>query len=353
MLLFSLKRKKLISVTLAIVLLVYPLAIDGAEQRVYYVSPNGNDNNDGLTPNTPFKSIMKALKLAKAGDTIILADGVYREDIDSVRDGEENNPITIKGNKDAILKAKNDDRIVEINHDYIILQGFTIDGHYKKEGKDYYTDKLIWVQGASNVRIINMTIKNAGDECIRLKYFASNNEIAYNIIRNCGVTDFKYNGGGKNGELIYIGTAPEQLHKNPTDDIDRSNNNWIHHNLFDVRGSECVDIKEGSMYNLIEYNICRSMDDEDSGGFSIRGNNNIIRYNEIYDNKGVGIRLGGDTEQDGINNDVYDNIIYNNKKGAIRFIVEPQNKICNNTIYDEKVTSGKYKDIYNPTVACN
>ena len=42
----------------------------------YYVSPNGNDNNDGLTPQNPLTKISTAIAKADAG-TVILLDGVY------------------------------------------------------------------------------------------------------------------------------------------------------------------------------------------------------------------------------------------------------------------------------------
>ncbi len=313
--------------------------------NTYYVAPNGKDTNDGLSPSKPLQHIQKALELAEPGDTIILADGVYREDIKTVRDGEVNAPITIKGSHNAIVKAKKSSKVIEINHDYIILDGFTIDGH--KSG-DIYTDKLVWLMHASHVKIINMIIKNAAEECIRLKYFSSNNEIAYNQIKNCGTKDFKYKNGGKNGEHIYIGTAPEQLYKNPTSEPDASNNNWIHNNIFSI-GSECVDIKEGSSYNIIEYNTCKDMKDADSGGISIRGNENIVRYNKIYNNDGAGIRLGGDKENDGINNDIYSNEITNNLY-SIKFMAHPQGLVCGNVI--DKEPAGKFKDSYKPTQAC-
>ena len=92
-----------------------------------------------------------------------------------------------------------------------------------------------------------MIIQNAGGECIRLRYFAQENEISYNTIKIVAyMILFKWK--GKNGEGIYVGTAPEQLDdsKNPTDDRDKSNNNWIHHNSIDTQGNECVDIKERS-----------------------------------------------------------------------------------------------------------
>lgn len=47
----------------------------------YYVSPNGDDNNDGTSPETAWKTINKAVKSPlKAGDGILLErGGVWRE----------------------------------------------------------------------------------------------------------------------------------------------------------------------------------------------------------------------------------------------------------------------------------
>ncbi|MEM4274637.1 MAG: DUF1565 domain-containing protein [Candidatus Nitrosocaldaceae archaeon] len=339
------KKKITYSITL-IIILTLPQSLSISQDVTYYVSPNGNDNNDGLSMFTPFKTIMKALKLANPGTKIILLDGIYREDIDSVRSGTVDKPIIIEGSRNAILKGKSDNKIIELRHDYIILDGFTIDGHSKKNGVDYYKSKLIWIE-ANNIKIVNMMLKNANDECIRLK-FASYNELSYNTITNCGVNDFKLNGGGKNGEHIYIGTAREQL---KTDALDTSSNNWVHHNVF-VSGGECVDIKEGSTNNIVEYNTCSKMLDADTGAINIRGNNNIIRYNEINDNKGAGIRVGGDTTNDGLYNEIYENKIYNNKVG-IKLMNHPQSMVCGNIIRNvEKVVSGTYKDNYDPIMPC-
>jgi hypothetical protein len=43
---------------------------------IYYVSPDGNDNNSGLA-DAPFKTIQKAADLVNPGDTVIIKDGVY------------------------------------------------------------------------------------------------------------------------------------------------------------------------------------------------------------------------------------------------------------------------------------
>jgi hypothetical protein len=146
--------------------------------------------------------------------------------------------------------------------------------------------------------------------------------------------DFKFSGGGKNGEAIYIGTAPEQRAdgKNPDVAVDRSTDNWIHHNTFDTQGNECVDVKEGATANIIEYNRCTGQRDPLSGGFDSRGNGNIFRYNESYGNVGAGVRLGGDTKDDGLDNEVYGNKLYNNRAGGIKLVRKRQRSVCGNTM---------------------
>lgn len=48
-------------------------------------------------------------------------------------------------------------------------------------------------------------------ECVRLKQFVTNSEIVGNDVSYCGVHDYRYNGGDKNGEAIYIGTSSNQV----------------------------------------------------------------------------------------------------------------------------------------------
>ena len=50
------------------------------DSNVIYVSPNGNDENDGLTRETPVGNISKAVSIAGEGSTIILLSGVYNQD---------------------------------------------------------------------------------------------------------------------------------------------------------------------------------------------------------------------------------------------------------------------------------
>lgn len=66
--------------------------------RTYYVSAKGNDNNDGLTKNTPIKSIKKVNQLAlQPGDTIAFKGGdtFTGATLSITTSGTETNPITI------------------------------------------------------------------------------------------------------------------------------------------------------------------------------------------------------------------------------------------------------------------
>ena len=53
-------------------------------------------------------------------------------------------------------------------------------------------------------------------ECVRLKDFVTGAAISHNMIQNCGIYDYKFDGGEKNGEGIYIGTSSKQVPATPT-----------------------------------------------------------------------------------------------------------------------------------------
>lgn len=311
---------------------------------------------------SPSDSIQQALERAHPGDAINLAPGRYFQDIKTVRDGLPGKPIVIQGIRSAIVSGAGANRIVEINHDYIELHGFTIDGrHALDKGKRGYRDKLVYVignrlgDGVTGLRIIRMNLRNAGGECIRLRYQAQRNEIANSSIENCGIYDFVYKEGGKNGEGVYIGTAPEQLGKNgaPDASVDRSNANWVHHNTFNTQGNECVDIKEGSSGNIVEHNRCTGQRDKNSAGLDARGSANTFRHNVVYGNRGAGIRLGGDARDDGVRNSAYSNTLRDNSVGSFKVQRGPQGKICGNVISGKRAgVRGEHGERIDPSKPC-
>lgn len=96
-------------------------------------------------------------------------------------------------------------------------------------------------------------------------------------------------------------------------------------------GNECVDVKEGSAKNLIEHNVCEQQKDPNSGGFGLRGSDNTVRWNEIAECEGAGVRVGGENGFGQANN-IYGNIIKNTKAGAFSVMSPNQGTVCENKI---------------------
>jgi len=339
-----------------------------ANAAILYVNPAGDSSTTSPVANQTVASIQAALDIARPGDTIMLQPGQYFEDFHSVRDGHPDQPITIKGTRASVIKGSGKrSHIIDINHNYHHLIGFTVDGlNGDPSVKQNYTNKLIYVhgrlpqRGVSGTLIDSMELRNAGGECLRLRYFISQSEIRNNRISHCGVFDFKFTGGKKNGEAIYLGTSSTQWANgiNPTADPDQSVDNWIHHNEIQSWGDECVDIKEGAERNIVEHNVCEHQLDAKSAGFDARGDNNIFRYNTVRNNTGSAFRLGGhkvNGRQYGIGNQVYGNNIGLNSAGAISIAATPQGQICDNRIQPSNVPEVRGKNVKDirPASSCS
>ena len=71
------------------------------------------------------------MEIAEAGDIVELQDGTCEERLESVRDGEIDNPITIIGNENTIIKATKSPA-VRINHSHInLVVSFFPNGQYR------------------------------------------------------------------------------------------------------------------------------------------------------------------------------------------------------------------------------
>jgi hypothetical protein len=307
-----------------------------AEGVQLYVSPAGNDANDGSQA-APLRTIQAALDEAEEGTVINLAPGEYREQITTQRDGDPAAPITIRGpetGKDpsgrnqAVLYGTG--RIVNIDHSYYTLEGFTIDGQDQLRADQLPTDlaamdafrngaqpqikdsKLIYVGSADTSRdvtgitIRNMFLTEAGTECVRMRNNANGNTIADSVIQYCGLRAgqsddddddrFPYH----NGEGVYIGTSPNS-DKQPMADNDTSSNNTVTGNVIRTFGSECLDVKENAHDNVFENNQCSGNTEPrefNGSNVELRGHGNIVRGNVIADSAGWNVKIQADDEDD-------------------------------------------------------
>ena len=302
---------------------------------------------------TPEKSIQDAIEKAQPGDTIVLGDGNYAQDFQSVRDGTPEKRITITGSRQAVVNGESNSRMIQINHSYMTLDGFTVSGvtNGGKKSEDY-VDKCVYILGTKTPAVIrkdgmeyessldgmvvsNMRIADCGGECLRLRSFITNAEVVGNKIEGCGRHDFKFPSSTVNGEAIYVGTSSNQWSdgKNSKAGPDLTKFVWIHENEIDSQGNECVDVKEGTTDVLVEYNVCSDQRDENSAGLDSRTDDIIFRYNEVVNCAGAGVRIGGHTIDGrvyGVNNEVYGNVFSDTKYSSVKIETGVDHNLCDN-----------------------
>lgn len=167
----------------------------------------------------------ECLMVVEPGDVCSLAAGDYPYDGITRVHGTASAPITITGDPEACIKGTNtQDRVLQIAHDYYVVDGICFDGDHDGD----YVATAIYVLGAdekhgitvggvevtssvTGLKLTNLEIKNFGSECVHFRYFVTWAEVEGCTIQNCGYDAFHGGGGGKVGEGIYVGTALDQV----------------------------------------------------------------------------------------------------------------------------------------------
>lgn len=75
--------------------------------KIYYVAVNGDDINDGLNLERPFRTIGRAAQAMEAGDLCYIREGTYRETVVPSRSGREDAPIRFEayGNERVVVSG--------------------------------------------------------------------------------------------------------------------------------------------------------------------------------------------------------------------------------------------------------
>lgn len=293
-----------------------------APDRTWHVSASAAAGGIG-TAARPFAGVQPGLDAARPGDTVLVHPGRYVGTVRTVRGGVAGRPVVLRGLPGAVLSGTSPrhDRLLTVGHDWVVVTGFTLTT----------ADKGVWLQHAAHVVVRGNRITGMGGECVRVKYLSRHNEVSGNTIGPCGLVGYTGRDGHKNGEGVYVGTAPEQLDRNPTPVPDTSDDNLVRGNVIRVV-AECVDVKESARRTLVERNDCAGGIDPKGGGISSRGDRSVIRYNTVRDYAGKGVRLGGDEPGQGVLNDVYGNSLRRTGGHAVGAMRMPQGRVCGNAV---------------------
>jgi hypothetical protein len=136
-------------------------------RRRLHVAMTGSDANDGLTPARAFRTITKAGEEARAGDTVVVAQGVYRETFVPVATGVEGAPIVFQSEtpNGAVLDGSNYHRpsgVALIRKGHVVIDGFVLRSFAHvlgtRAGYDY-AQVLVWDSR-------NVTVRN----CVQYGY---------------------------------------------------------------------------------------------------------------------------------------------------------------------------------------
>ncbi|QLG29941.1 hypothetical protein HUG10_20280 (plasmid) [Halorarum halophilum] len=277
-----------------------------------------------------------------------MTPGRYLENLETVRGGGPGAPITITGPRSAVYSGGGDARSFEIKHSHVHLTGLTLNGLHDPDNPDVessYRDKLVYCvpetpEYLTDVKITPHAVGNTTGEAIRLKMIYGAEVGDFEVIGPTGVSHYLFDESGSNGEVVYVGTSPSQLEKNPGGEVDRSHDVHVHHvdNSAGHVNSELVNTKEGTYDVLVEYCTGYGSAYIHGGEVNIQGERSTVRYCDLSHNAGAGIRLGVSTSHEdvpyaGEKNSVYYNRLLDNDGAALKLPTsdaEDQEVLCGN-----------------------
>lgn len=294
------------------------------QEYVYYVAPNGNDNNAG-TEAKPWASIVYAAQMLIPGDTVYVKSGIYEQgDIVPLRSGTAQEQITYSvypGHEGQVILHNNQFELVEV--DYITVNGFKFVG--TDQDGDGWPDLKYGVYVANStdttveplrgIIISNNHTDNTRSSGIQIKGVPSSDDNPgdfYNIdgITVAGNTVERCTNGGYN-ECITIayGVHNAEVMYNTV----MSGSDGPH-------GNEGIDFKQGVFHSSIHHNTLGDWENplSDTGIYIDGGDNDfdfpyaLIKDIHIYNNLIINTPstgLGITTEGTGGVEDIY---VYNN-----------------------------------------
>jgi parallel beta helix pectate lyase-like protein/Big-like domain-containing protein len=286
---------------------------------------SGDDANDGLSPSTAWRTLDKANQSVVAGDTVLLLGTFAGQVIRPLTPGTVDRPITFRSapGTTAVLDGGLFQTVVWLDQgsgqSFIIVDGIAM--------RTTRPTAVYLTQGAHHNVVRNCDLAGVN---IRIIDGASDNLIEANVIRdvgseaaNQGNSIWIGNGASRNrllnNHLTNAGHSLIQIGGDLPGDADVLGN-VVGNNVLSNRWATPLILSWRARQTLVEGN--RISDGARNGiltprpGIQIAASENIIRYNEVFDNAGAGLYLAAyvfqDIAQDSIENQIYHNVFYAN-----------------------------------------
>lgn len=298
--------------------------------RTFYIdAQNGNDSNSG-TSAFPWRTLAKANAEAQAG-TLFLLRGVFTNQwINPSASGTSLNKIVYRKEPGqiAILEATSGAEIfgavIGNGRSHIVIDGL----EFRNTPAPFQVK-----DGASYVWLRNLYIHNSGGSTFR--FGANNNRLEDSVLIDIG-SDQANNadavdilGDADNNFVVrnYFGNAEHGAYDIIPDLSGNSDNNIFAQNIVDNQWSSGIILSGRAVNTLVECNIIKNATQNTTfnyprPGIQLSGDDNIIRYNYILNNKSDGILLTGYIFgtvhlQYPENNQIYHNTIVGNGRSGL------------------------------------
>lgn len=279
----------------------------------WFVSPGGDDDDDGRTTGSAFRTISKAVGVADPGDTITILPGTYSEQVDMRLAGGAGQAIVIRGHVDGQAKARpvlDGRRTLAFGVRLRECRNIVIEN---LEVKDFKTAG-IEVLTSSDIRISNNVVHDNGfaptyGGSISCEGYGINADEVERITIDGNET--YGNGPGpacRDTDNLGTGINTYELR----DSVIRANHS--HHN---IGGGILVEDSRNVLVvnNLVEENDLKALTWWDGGLWVDGGRDITVRDNVFRHNIGPGIQISDEDNQNPTGYVLEDNLITENYYG--------------------------------------
>jgi hypothetical protein len=206
-----------------------------------FVSPTGNDSNTGLTADSPFLNIKKAVDISVPGDTVYLLPGAYRQVVNLISvKGNEEKPVYIYG------YSKNE-------NDYPIIDGDAVKPSNSAE--DYW----MVIRNSSWINIGRIKFINGWTDPIQLN---NSSYISFDSCMFWGARHVIWAKGEYTNHLLIENCFWDQggdfLWKVVHDSLGVDGWTSMHHGSMEYFNGSIIDFRETEGSVVIRYNVIRN-----------------------------------------------------------------------------------------------